>query len=207
VAGITGDKLVRLGVFGGTFDPPHLGHLILAAEAVDQLKLDRLLWVLTSIPPHKQNQIVSPLTVRLELLQAVLACDPAFDLSRVDIDRPAPYYAADTVQLLRAQYPQAELFYLMGGDSLYDLPVWYHPEVFLSGCTGLGVMRRPGDRIDLARLEGVLPGITEKIHFINSPLLEISSKQIRERIRSGHAYRYYLPEVVFQLIDQKRLYL
>jgi len=198
---------VRLGVFGGTFDPPHLGHLILAAEALDQLKLDRLLWVLTSSPPHKQNQHVSALDVRLELLQAMLGGDPAFELSRVDIDRPAPHYAADTVQLLREQYPHDELYYLMGGDSLHDFPSWYCPDVFLAGCTGLGVMRRPGDEIDLAQLEHVLPGITEKTHFINSPLLEISSKQIRERVRSRHTYRYYLPDAVFRLIDEKRLYL
>ena len=199
--------MARLGVFGGTFDPPHLGHLILAAEALEQLKLDRLLWVLTSAPPHKQNQAVSPLAVRLELLQALLGSNPMFELSRVDIDRPAPHYAADTVQILAGQYPGAELFYLMGGDSLRDLPAWFHPEIFVGACRGLGVMRRPGDNIDLARLESRLPGVGGKIHFIDSPLLEISSKQIRERIYGGHTYRYYLPEAVFKLIDQKRLYL
>jgi nicotinate-nucleotide adenylyltransferase len=207
VAGLAGDHTVRLGVFGGTFDPPHLGHLILAGEALDQLKLDRLLWVLTSAPPHKSHQFVSPTPVRLELLQAVLGNNPDFELSRVDIDRPAPHYAADTVQLLRRQYPETELIYLMGGDSLRDLPTWYRPQEFLDGCTGLGVMRRPGDEINLERLDAVLPGIAKKIQFINSPLLEISSKQIRERIHSGHAYRYYLPDTVFRLIDEKRLYL
>jgi nicotinate-nucleotide adenylyltransferase len=199
--------MARLGVFGGTFDPPHLGHLILAAEAMEQLKLDRLLWVLTSAPPHKLNQSISPLSLRLELLQAALGDAPYFELSRVDIDRPAPYYAADTVQLLAAQFPGAELIYLMGGDSLHDLPGWYQPDVFLAGCSGLGVMRRPGDQIDLPRLENSLPGIQAKLQFINSPLLEISSKQIRERIHSGRTYRYFLPEAVFQLIHQKKHYL
>jgi nicotinate-nucleotide adenylyltransferase len=207
VAGLTGEKAVRLGVFGGTFDPPHLGHLILAAESLEQLKLDRLLWVLTSAPPHKLNQAISPLPQRLELLQAALGESTVFELSRVDIDRPPPYYAADTVRILGIQYPAADLFYLMGGDSLHDLPGWYQPDVFLAGCCGLGVMRRPGDQIDLARLETRLPGIRSKINFIDSPLLEISSKQIRERIRSGRTYRYYLPDAVYQLICQKKLYL
>jgi nicotinate-nucleotide adenylyltransferase len=207
VAGLEGEKTVRLGVFGGTFDPPHLGHRILAAEALDQLKLDHLLWVLTSAPPHKQNQYISPLEQRLELLQAMLGSDPTFLLSRVDIDRPAPHYAADTVHLLAEQFPGADLYYLMGGDSLRDLPLWHQPEAFLSGCAGLGVMRRPGDRVNLAHLESRLPGISAKTHFIDSPLIEISSKQIRERIQSGRTYRYYLPEAVFQLIHDKRLYL
>ena len=198
---------MRLGIFGGTFDPSHLGHLILAAEALEQLKLERLLWVLTSAPPHKLNQSISPLSQRLELLQAVLGDSPDFELSRVDIDRPAPYYAADTVHLLTQQYPEAQLFYLMGGDSLHDLPGWYRPGAFLADCSGLGVMRRPGDQVDLAHLEVCLPGIGQKIHYIDSPLLEISSKQIRERIHSGRTYRYYLPDTVYQLIHQKKLYL
>src|SRR5512134_3010613 len=104
---------MRLGIFGGTFDPPHLGHLILAAEAQAQLGLERILWVLTPFPPHKTDQQVTSLGDRLDLLAAALDDDPAFELCRVDIDRPPPHYAVDTVGLLHAQYPQARLVYLM----------------------------------------------------------------------------------------------
>jgi nicotinate-nucleotide adenylyltransferase len=199
--------VTRLGIFGGTFDPPHLGHLILAAEAFDQLKLERVLWVLTPNPPHKQHQLVSPVDVRLQMLQAALGTDPAFEISSVDINRYPPHYAVDTVHLLTEQYPGADLFYLLGGDSLHDLPYWYQPREFIDGCAGLGVMRRPGDQIDLALLESALAGISPKIHFIDSPLLEISSKQVRERIFEGHSYRYYLPDAVYQFIRDNSLYI
>jgi nicotinate-nucleotide adenylyltransferase len=199
--------VTRLGIFGGTFDPPHLGHLILAAEAFDQLKLDRVLWVLTPNPPHKQRQLVSPLNLRLQMLQAAIGTDPAFEVSPVDINRQPPHYAVDTVHLLAEQYPGAELFYLLGGDSLHDLPHWYQPREFMDSCAGLGVMRRPGDQINLALLESTLSGISPKIHFINSPLLEISSSQIRERICEEHSYRYYLPDAVYRYIRDNSLYI
>ncbi len=109
---------MKLGIFGGTFDPPHLGHLILAAEAQSQLALDSVLWVLTADPPHKSGQAISAWPTRLELLQAATRQDQGFTISRVDIDRPPPHYAFETVRLLKQEYPQAELFYLMGGDEL-----------------------------------------------------------------------------------------
>src|SRR5512143_3713267 len=113
-----------IGVFGGTFDPPHTGHLILAAEAQAQLDLERILWVLTPTPPHKPGQRITSTALRLEMLQAAIDGNPDFELSRVDLDRPPPHYAVDSVHLLRAAYPQAWLAYLMGGDSLDDLPTW-----------------------------------------------------------------------------------
>jgi nicotinate-nucleotide adenylyltransferase len=197
---------MRIGIFGGTFDPPHLGHLILADEAMSQLALERLLWVLTPEPPHKQGQVVSPLGVRLEMLHAALQDDPRFEISRVEMDRPGPHYAADTVGLLAGQLPKARLVYLIGGDSLHDLPSWHEPGRFLEGIYRLGVMRRPGDSIDLARLEDKLPGIGGKIRFIEAPLLEISSSQIRERVAAGRGYRYYLPPRVYQVVKRENLY-
>ncbi|MCE1253431.1 MAG: nicotinate-nucleotide adenylyltransferase [Anaerolineae bacterium] len=197
---------MRLGIFGGTFDPPHLGHLILASEAFDQLHLDRVLWVLTPDPPHKQHQVISSLQQRLQLVQAAINDNPTFELSCVDINRQPPYYAADTVRLLAAENPCAELFYLVGGDSLHNLPTWYAPETLLDACDGLGVMRRPGDQIDLGQLQIKLPEAVRKLHFIDSPLLEISSKQIRERIFENRSYRYFLPESVYQLIIENGYY-
>lgn len=196
----------RVGVFGGTFDPPHQGHLILAAEAHFQLDLDRLLWVLTPFPPHKTAREITPVDQRLEMVRIAIAENPAFELSRIEIDRPGPHYALDTVLRLREANPGAELIYLIGGDSLHDLPTWHRPGEFLRTCSNLGVMRRPGDRIELADLEAALPGLEAKLRFIDAPLLEISSTQIRERIERGHPFRYYLPPGIFAYIQERGIY-
>ncbi|MEN4100209.1 MAG: nicotinate-nucleotide adenylyltransferase [Anaerolineaceae bacterium] len=197
---------MRLGVFGGTFDPPHIGHLILAAEACSQLALDRLLWVLTPYPPHKQHHSVSLIEQRLALVEAVLAQDASFELSRVEIDRPAPHYAVDTIELLQAQYPGASLFYLIGGDSLRDLPTWREPQRLVRNVAKLGVMRRPGDQVDLKQLETSLPGLCEKLSMMRTPRLEISSSDLRQRIASGRPFRYYLAPVVYDLIVARGYY-
>jgi len=197
---------VRIGIFGGTFDPPHVGHLILAAEARDQLQLDHVLWVITPDPPHKTKRKVSPLAIRLALVQAATSKDPGFQISRVEIDRPGPHYSVDTVQILARENLGAELIYLMGGDSLHDLPDWKRPREFIDCLAGVGVMRRPQDFIDLPRLERALPGIIAKLHFVNTPLLEISSTSIRERIANGRHFQYFLPPEVYDLVQAKELY-
>jgi nicotinate-nucleotide adenylyltransferase len=198
---------MRLGIFGGTFDPPHLGHLILASEAQAQLGLAQVLWVLTPFPPHKAGQDVTPLADRLDLLAAALEDDPAFELCRVDIDRPPPHFAVDTVNMLHAQYPQARLVYLIGGDSLSDLPTWHRPADFILACDEIGVMLRPGHAMDLDVLDARLPGLRQRARLIRAPLLEISSSDLRRRISQGRPYRYFLPPPVYQLIDTRHLYL
>lgn len=197
----------RLGIFGGTFDPPHIGHLILAAEALDQLSLKKILWVLTPYPPHKGDREITPWQQRLSLLQAALAGEPRFEVCRVDIDRQPPHFAADTVALLRQAHPNAQLIYLMGGDSLVDLPAWKRPQDFVTACDEIGVMLRPGKAVDLGALERALPGMADKLRFIHAPLLEISSSKLREKIAQGRAYRYFLPPAVYELIQQQKLYL
>jgi nicotinate-nucleotide adenylyltransferase len=199
-------RLMRVGVFGGTFDPPHIGHLILAAETRSQLNLDRLLWVLTPDPPHKQRQYITPSEQRLEMVQAAILDDPGFELSRVEIDRPGPHYAVDTLHLLAKDFPGADLAYLVGGDSLRDLPTWYHPQELVDACAIIGVMRRPGDAVDLEALETLLPGIKTKLAVVTAPLLEVSASEIRSRIAGGRPYRYYLPEAVYKIIQEQGLY-
>lgn len=196
----------RLGIFGGTFDPPHMGHLILAADAQSQLSLDKVLWILTPDPPHKEGQYLTPLEQRLDMLLAAISGDQYFQLSRIDIDRPAPHYALDTVRLLAEIYPQDNLIYLMGGDSLHDLPDWHQPQLFLNACNGIGVMRRPGDGVDMQMLERVLPGISQKVNFIDTPLIAISSSDIRRRISLGSPVRYFLTAPVMQIIQERKLY-
>jgi nicotinate-nucleotide adenylyltransferase len=198
--------MMRIGIFGGTFDPPHIGHLVLAADALDQLHLDLLLWVLTPVPPHKQGNPISPLEQRLELVEAAIEGETRFRLSRVEMDRPGPHYAADSVRLLREQYPSSELIYLIGGDSLRDLPLWYRPQEFLRQITELGVMHRPGAQVDMGKLEAQLPGLTEKVKYIESPLLDISSSDIRQRIAEGRSFCYFLSPPVYDLVLRKRYY-
>jgi nicotinate-nucleotide adenylyltransferase len=203
------ERLARLGIFGGSFDPVHLGHLILAAEALHQLKLDRVLWVLTPEPPHKPGQHRQSLDDRLAMLHIAISEYPQYLLSRVDIDRPPPTYAVDTVRLIAEQYPQSELVYLIGGDSLHDLPTWHDPAGLVQAVTALGVMRRPDDHIDpvdLAALEKGVPGISQKLLNVDAPLLEISSSGIRMRITTGRPFCHYLPLGVYFLIRERQLY-
>jgi nicotinate-nucleotide adenylyltransferase len=196
----------KIGIFGGTFDPPHLGHLILAAEALDQLELSKVLWVLTPVPPHKLDQTITAMEHRLAMTQLMLDDYPEFELSRAEIDRPGPHYMLDTVQVIQAQFPDAEILLLMGGDSLRDLRTWHRPSEILSICQGLGVMRRPHDTIDLNELEGILPGISNKVLYVDSPQLEISSRDIRWRVSKGRAFRHFLVTSVFNYIQSKKLY-
>ncbi len=197
---------MRVGVFGGTFDPPHLGHLILAAEASSQMKLDKLLWVLTPDPPHKRDQHLTPIEIRFELVKLSLMDDPTFEMCRVDLDRPGPHYTLDTVKLIKQEYPGADVFYLIGGDSLHDYPNWHKASELLDELNGLGVMRRPGDQVDISLLESQISGISQKIHFIEAPLLEIASHQIRRRIRQGRPFRYYVLPVVYRKILEAGYY-
>jgi nicotinate-nucleotide adenylyltransferase len=195
-----------IGIFGGTFDPPHLGHLILAAEAHAQLGLERLLWVLTPDPPHKQGQSIAPLEQRLEMVRLAIGKDAQFEISDVELTRPGPHYALDTVKLLAAQNPAAKLVYLMGGDSLHDLPTWHRPAEFVSACDQIGVMRRPGTAIELEELEKGLPGLGAKVRFVEAPLLDIAAREIRRRVAEGRPFRYFLPEQVYEYILSHALY-
>jgi len=197
----------HIGVFGGTFDPPHIGHQILGMEAYDELQLDQLYWVLTPQPPHKLGKKITPLDIRIEMVQAAINEDRFFKFSSADIDRPGPHYVVDTMHAFRSQFPYAELSFIMGGDSLHDLPAWHAPREFVDECDRLGVMHRPGEVIDLAVIESEIPGISRKIHFIEAPLLEISSKQIRNLVSERKPFRYYLPEAVYEIVLRDRLYL
>jgi len=195
-----------LGVFGGSFDPPHHGHLVLAEEAYRQLNLEKVLWVLTPQPPHKPERILQPVEERLKMVQMLIKGNPEFELSRVDIDRPPPHYAVDTVQLLAQTYPQAGFVYLIGEDSLRDLPTWHEPQRLVKACTALGVMRRTGNAIDWMNLECRLPGISNSVRYFDTPPMDISSSDIRSRIAAGRPFAHYLHPQVYEYIIQKRLY-
>ena len=196
----------RIGIFGGTFDPPHIGHLILTMEVSDQLNLGQVLWVLTPDPPHKKGKKIAPLEIRTKMVKSAIHNDPGFTFSYVDINRPGPHYVLDMMILLRNEFPNHELVFLMGGDSLHDLPKWHKPREFIVACDNIGVMRRTGEKIDFRDLKDALPGISRKVEFIDAPLLEISSNQIRYLISSKKPYRYYLPFEVYKIIEEMHLY-
>lgn len=197
---------LRIGLFGGTFDPPHLGHLILASEAQAQLDLDRLFWVLTPDPPHKLGQPITPTEHRLAMVRLAIADNPAFELSRVELDRLGPHYTVDTLKLVAQQNLGAELVLIIGSDSLRDLPTWHQPQELLDASYWVGVMRRPNSQTNMDELEHDLPGIKSKVHYIDAPLLQIASRDIRSRIAKGESVRYYLPTPVDEYIKQHHLY-
>jgi nicotinate-nucleotide adenylyltransferase len=197
---------MRIGIFGGTFDPPHIGHQILAAEALEQLKLDQIFWVLTPFPPHKIQQKITTLTHRLRMVELAIESNLKFILSRVDIDRQPPHYAVDTMSILRKQAPDDEFYYLMGMDSLYDLPAWHCPTDFVDLCNGIVVMVRQGEILETSKLDNEIIGLDSKLHYLKTPIIEISASDIRTRIGDGKQYRYFVPEKVYQYIVNNHLY-
>jgi nicotinate-nucleotide adenylyltransferase len=196
----------QIGIFGGTFDPPHIGHLILASEAAHQLHLSRLLWVLAPDPPHKLDQSITPLPHRLEMLKRMISDNPLFEISLLEIDRPGPHYTIDTVRLLAEKEPHADIILLLGGDSLRDLPTWRLCTDLVAAVSKIGVMRRPGDFFDMPALETQIPGLTEKVCFIDALLQNLSSSEIRRRIMESEVYRYYILPSVYDYIESYHLY-
>ncbi len=197
---------MRVGIFGGTFDPPHIGHLILAEDACEQLRLDQVLWVLTPFPPHKTMQKISPVQVRMSMVLLAIAGNIKFRLSRVDMDREPPHYAADTVALLREKNPKDELFYLMGADSLNDLVSWHEPQRFVSLCQGIGVMMRHDETPGISKAELEIGGLKEKLHFLKTPVVEISGSDIRDRAANEKSFRYLVLDKIHQYILNHKLY-
>lgn len=196
----------RVGIFGGTFDPIHIGHLILAEEARYRLRLDRVYLVPAGNPPHKQDNDLTPVAHRLMMAELATADMAGLWVSRVDADRSGPHYTNDTVQLLRQQLGEdTELYFLMGMDSLRDLPTWRHPQWLIQQCV-LVVLTRHDIEIDWVQLEGALPGLRERVVLLDMPELEIASHTLRARIRSGAPICHQVPSVVEAYIAKHALY-
>jgi nicotinate-nucleotide adenylyltransferase len=195
----------RIGILGGTFDPPHIGHLILAEFATDILNFERLLFVPAADPPHKRDEDKIPIEHRVAMLECAIDGNERFHISHVDINRPGPHYSVDMVRLIGETYPDAELYFVMGGDSLHDLPMWHRPLDFIRLCK-LAVMRRPDEIIHPDMHESTLPGLNERVVMIDAPLVGISSTMIVERIQQGRSARYLLPDAVLAYILEQHLY-
>ena len=203
---VDGPGGLRAGVFGGTFDPIHIAHLILAEEARYELQLDVVYLLPAADPPHKQGNPISPVADRLRMCELATADADYLRVSRIDIDRPGPHYSADTVQLLQEELgKEARIFFLVGMDSLRDLPSWHEPERLLAQCT-LAALSRAGVEIDWVTLEAALPGIREQVLILDMPQLEIAGRDIRARVREGRPIRYQAPKVVEEYVYVHGLY-
>lgn len=200
----------RIGLLGGTFDPVHYAHLAIAEEVYVALKLTRVLFVLAGQPPHKQGEIITPVQQRLAMLELAIAGNPHFALSLVDVQRDGPSYTVDTLRLLRQEWgARAEFFFIIGGDSLEDLPNWYKPGEILAQ-TRLVALMRPGyteiSDERRARLETRLPALKQRLIVLEGPRMDLSSTELRQRVASGRPVKYQVPEAVEAYILRQGLY-
>ncbi len=196
----------RIGVLGGTFDPPHYGHLAMAETARVQLALEKVLFVPAGQPPHKMDMVLSPARHRLAMVEAAIADNPAFAVSRADLDRPGPHYTVDLLRHLRRDYPGADLYFLMGADSLAELLTWRDPAGILEQAR-LAVMPRTGYEPDVEALMAALPALRERLIWLDIPFIEIAATDLRRRVRVGLPIRYLVPPAVEAYIRRERLYL
>jgi nicotinate-nucleotide adenylyltransferase len=197
---------VRIGILGGTFNPPHLAHLICAQEAYLQLELDRVVWMPARIPPHKAVEDEPGAEHRLDLCRlAVQGDEQRFEVSDLEVTRSGPSYTVDTLEELHSRTPDSELFLIVGGDIAAGLPKWREPERVLSFAT-LAVAQRRGT--SQTAVEEALHGLRggERARFFGMPTIGLSSTEIRRRVRSGTPIRYLVPKAVASYIDHHRLY-
>ena len=190
---------MRLGLYGGTFDPLHIAHMIIAQGAVDELGLEKLIFMPSRIPPHKTQNHITSAEIRLEMVSAATADNPRFVTSDYEIRQQGISYTVNTLQFLADEYRLAktELFLVIGGDNYKDFNKWREPERIKSLCT-LVVAARPNI---ISQQENV-----NAFHFLNTPLIDLSATDIRERVKTGKSIRYLVPEPVLELIRQYQLY-
>ena len=201
------DRPRRIGILGGTFDPPHVGHLWLATLATDGIGLDRVLFMPAAQPPHKRLRGMSSATDRLLMTRLAIAGDEAFELTLIEMERPGPSYTIDSVDELRRAYgTDAQLFLLMAADTLAQIDSWREPDALLERVEW-AVGPRPGIPLpERSALEDRFGERASRIHLLEGPSLDVSSTQVRERVAAGHAIRYLVPRGVEELITDRGLY-
>jgi len=198
---------MKVGIMGGTFDPIHIAHLIIAEEARTRLALDRVIFIPAGEPWMKPGHIVSAAGQRVEMVKLAISSNPAFSLSLSEIERPGPTYTVDTLeQLLGELGYDTQLFLLLGWDSVAELPAWKAPYRVSKMATVVAFPRPGFTKPEIAALERVMPGIAERMVSLDEPYLEISSTGIRKRIADGGSVRYLVPDAVGQYISEYRLY-
>jgi len=191
---------VKIGFLGGSFDPLHFGHLVAAQDAFEQLQLDRLFFVPAAQAPLKPNEVQSSADDRLALLRAALDSDPRFELSDFELRKGGLSYTIDSVRHFRAQFPHDQLYWIIGGDQLPKMHLW-HEIGELVRLIEFIVLDRPGHPIDATP---ALPQM--KLHRCQGHLIEISSTEVRDRVRRGQPLDYFIPHKAIVQIEEKRLY-
>jgi nicotinate-nucleotide adenylyltransferase len=196
----------RLGILGGTFDPPHVGHLWLAALAADSLGLDRVLFMPAAQPPHKGGRLVTRATDRLLMTRLAIAGDPTFELCPIEMERTGPSYTIDSVTELKRAYPDAQHFLVMASDSLAQIDTWREPDRLLAEVEWVVGPRSGSQLPDRSALEARFGPNASRIHLLEGPTLEVSSSEIRRRVAAGLTIHYLVPRDVEELILLRRLY-
>jgi nicotinate-nucleotide adenylyltransferase len=192
---------MRLGLFGGTFDPPHLGHLILAEACREACALDRVWFIVAGMPPHKLNERTA-IAHRLEMVRIGIAGHPAFEVSEIESKTAGPHYSYATLETIAREKSGDELFFLIGADSLSDLPTWRRPERIAELAT-LVVVNRPGTPVSMQ----TAPGLQAKpLVFVTMPLIGIASHDLRRRVSEGRSIRYQVPRGVETYVIENGLY-
>jgi nicotinate-nucleotide adenylyltransferase len=186
---------MKIGVFGGTFDPPHLGHLVAAQEVHFRLGLDTVLWVPAAVPPHKASQTITPGPIRLEMVRAAIKGDNRFQASDMELRRVGPSYTVDTLRHLRDERPDDEMFLIVGADQLAELITWREPEAILELATLVGFAR-----------DGEAPAAPEGARIVAVPRLDISSTEVRRRVGAGEPVGYLVHRDVEAIVGRERLY-
>jgi nicotinate-nucleotide adenylyltransferase len=200
----------RVGVIGGTFDPIHYGHLVIAEEVYATLDLAEMVFVPAGQPPHKPGRVVTAAQHRLAMLELAIASNPHFTISYIDLERKGPSYTVETLRLLRKQWgAQTAIYFVIGWDSLEELLTWYDPAGILEQLTHLVAVHRPGHTEVPGyreQLEKHLPGIGQRLITVPAPQLDISATDLRLRVAEGRPIKYQVPEAVEQYIVQHELY-
>jgi nicotinate-nucleotide adenylyltransferase len=198
---------MNIGVLGGTFDPIHMGHLIIAEEVRARLDLAEVLFVPAGQPLLKLNNAISPSEHRVEMVRLAIADEPAFKLSAMEIERPGPSYTVDTMAELRSQIGAGDkLFFILGWDNLIQLPRWHEPSRLVTLCRLVPVPRVGHPTPDLDSLEAAVPGLSQSLIMLDTPQIEISSSEIRDRVARGLSIHQLVPEPVERYIKQHWLY-
>ncbi len=198
------DSPRRLGVLGGTFDPPHVGHLWLATLAADELNLSSVLFMPAAQPPHKRRHMTKA-TDRLLMTRLAIGDDPRFELCGIEMERPGPSYTVDSIGELQRLYPDAELWLIMAADSLASIDTWREPDRILELVPWV-VGPRPGTEVSRTALEERFGERAGRITLLDGPALDVSSSELRRRVAAGRTIRYLVSQAVEQLIVERRLY-
>lgn len=197
----------KIGIMGGTFNPIHMAHLILAENAYEQLKLDKVLFMPSKKPPHKLKENITADEHRLKMVQLAIEGNPHFEVSAVELKREGTTYTAETLEQLKAEYPEDEFYFILGADSLFQMEDWWRPDTIFELAHIVAAVRdHVKDREMKEQVTYLYNKFKADIHLLDTPNMDISSKKLREDLKTGKSIRYYIPDAVLKYIKKHHLY-